>query len=211
MVIQGSIGEGSNLPGMPEVRPPAEKLIARDGEKRRTDDELSWGMKVTYLQLASVHYTLLPEKKIYAEDKFYDIADAMSEPKSTSPDFSADKLVNQSNDGARYEQLGTEEINGRATMKYRITIVRYAGQDDSRTTVNLIWIDESLGMPIKSEITTTSSGTHIISKYSMELRDIKQEVDQSIFALPTDYKKVSYDELSREMTNSALNSTGTKK
>jgi hypothetical protein len=45
-------------------------------------------------------------------------------------------------------------------------------------------------MPIKSE--TTSPGG---AKYSMELRDIKQEVDAHLFELPKDYQKVEYNEI----------------
>lgn len=204
MVTEGRFGEGSNLPGTPEIRT-AEELITRDGEKRRVDRELSGGMKVSYLQLSSGLYLLVHEKKIYAEVKVTDEGGEATSPKSVPADFSPDKLLNQSPGGARYEKLGTEDVNGRATVKYRVTIVENAGAADSRTTENLMWIDESLGMPVKSEMITTGAN-YGSAKYSMEMRDIKQDFDPSFLELPTDYKKVDYKELTRQIKDSALNS-----
>lgn len=205
MVIHGSLGEGSNIPGMTELKM-TEILITRDGERRRVDTELFQGMKVSYLQLSSGLYLLVPEKKIYTEFKLDGEGGAAASSKSITPDFSPDKLLNQSPGGARYEKLGTEEVNGRATVKYRVTTAGgQTGEADSAATENLIWIDEALGMPVKSE-TTTRGGTHSGAKYSMELRDIKQDVDPSQLELPADYKKVDYRELTRMMTDSRLDS-----
>lgn len=166
--------------------------MARDGDKRREDYEIVKGVQFTVLLLPEGSYMLYPAKKIYAEIG----ADGGSRPnarQSVPPDFSADKLVNASRMGASYEKLGAEELNGRTVTKYRVTTRGQAGQ----TTETIIWVDESLGMPIKSESTTKSEASGE-SRYTVEYKDIKLEADPSLFLLPKDYKKVSQEEIQRE-------------
>jgi hypothetical protein len=172
-----------------------EVLVARDGEKRRVEMELFPGMKVSYLQTSSGSYMLLPARKVYAEFKPGGDSDSLKSPPSG---FSPDALINQSSGGARYENLGAESVQGRATVKYRVTTTGKKGEAQSATTESLIWIDEALGMPVKSETTLSGAG-NASSKYSMELRDIKQEVDPSIFDLPQDYMKVDYKDMQRQI------------
>ena len=197
MVIKGSIGGQGNIPGL-DALTTKEMLVARDGEKRRIDTELLPGMKVSYLQLASGRYMLVPSKKVYAEFKAGDNGDASDPSKNLSSDFSPDKLLNQSLGGAHYEELGKEDVNGRATTKYRVTTTGQTGEAKNVTTESLIWIDDSLGMPVKSE-TTLTGGSANGSKYTTELRDLKQDVDSSLFELPPDYKKIDYKDIMREI------------
>jgi hypothetical protein len=198
MVTRGSLGEQSKIPGMSELAK-SEMLVARDREKRRVDVELLPGLKVTYLQMAEGNYMLVPGRKIYAEFKPGEMPGSAGQMKSRSPDFSPDKLLNQSAGGARYEKLGAEDLGGRQTTKYRVTTT---GEAKEARTETLIWVDESLGMPIKSETTNIGGATNG-SKYSTELRDIKQEVDAALFELPTDYRKVNQKEMEQELTSIA--------
>ncbi|HYO91516.1 MAG TPA: hypothetical protein VEQ40_07765 [Pyrinomonadaceae bacterium] len=197
MVITSSLGEQSNIPGMAGLTT-KQMMVARDGDKRRVDLELFPGAKVAYLQTAAGRYMLVPDKKVYAE---FNPGGASDPSKNLSSGFSPDELLNQSSGGARYEKLGAENVNGRSTVKYRVTVTGKTGEAKSATTESLIWIDESLGMPVKSE-TTLGGGGNANSKYSMELRDLKQEVDQSVFELPTDYRKIDYKDIQREIVPS---------
>lgn len=209
MVITSSLGEQSNIPGMSQLTA-KEMIIARDGEKRRVDMELVPGTRAAYLQTANARYLLVPARKVYAEFKQGGEGGegGASEPsRNPSSDFSPDALLNQSIGGARYEKLGAENVNGRATVKYRVTMTGKTGEAKSVTTESLIWIDDALGMPVKSETTMSGAGS-ANSKYSMELRDIRQDVDQSVFELPTDYTKVDYKDIQRQITPSAPDSTG---
>jgi hypothetical protein len=193
MVITTSLGEQSNIPGV-DALTTKQMFIARDGERRRVDTELSPGMKVSYLQTSSGRFMLVLGRKIYAEFKAEGEGGGADSSKNLSSDFSPEKLLNQSSGGARYEKLGAEDVVGRATVKYRVTVSGKTGEAKSVTTESLIWIDESLGMPIKSE-TMLTGGTASGAKYSTELRDIRQEVDASVFELPPDYKKVDYKDI----------------
>jgi hypothetical protein len=197
MVMTGSLGgETAGIPGLSNLLS-REVKIARDGDRRRVDYELIPGARMSNLQLPAGNYTLLHSRKLYAEIKPGEAGDVMAAARNLPSDFSPDKLLNESNPAATYERLGTENVNGRTTTKYRVTM-KGKGEASAVQTETLVWVDESLGMPVKSE--TTSAGEQARgSKLTMELRDIKQEVDPSLFELPKDYKKVTAEEITSQM------------
>jgi hypothetical protein len=190
-VITGSAGGEAGATAQPQVSQSV--FMARDGDRRREDYEILRGVKLTVLRLPEGSYTLYPAKKLYAEIGGAGGAQSVA-PKNVPQDFSADKLVNASRTGARYEKLGSEDVAGRTTTKYRVTT---KGSQSGETAETIIWIDESLGMPVKSESTTRSEAAGE-SKYTVEYRDIKLEADASLFVLPKDYKKVSQEEIQKE-------------
>jgi hypothetical protein len=198
MVVTGSLGgDAAGIPGIGNLLS-REIKIARDGDKRRVDYELIPGARMSDLQLSSGHYMLLHSKKLYAEIKPGEGGAASGIAQNLPSDFSPDKLINESSPGASYETLGAETVNGRATTKYKVTTTAKGEEARGVKTETIIWVDESLGMPIKSETTSTGDAARG-SKVSMELRDIKQEVDPSLFELPKDYKKVTSDEITAQM------------
>jgi hypothetical protein len=165
-------------------------LIARDGDRRREEYVEGAGERVAYLELPEGSYVLLPAKKLYAELKTEADGNgggAGAHASSVPPDFSPEKLLNEARPETLYEKLGGENLNGRATVKYRVTV---RGQKNgTATSESLVWVDESFGMPVKTE--TTSQG----SKVTTELRDIKETVDAGLLELPPDYKRVAPAEL----------------
>ncbi len=182
-VMMGGEGEGSR----------SEVFIARDGERRREEYVEDTGRHV-YIELPEGRYMLLPAKKLYAEVKTETGSrDGGSE---VPPDFSPEKLLNESRPETVYERLGEENVSGRQAVKYRVTV---RDPEKGPTLIeSLIWVDERLGMPVKSE--TTTFGTQV----TMELRDIKETVDAGLFELPADYKKVALEEIFAQ----ALGQTG---
>ncbi len=194
MVTSGSLGgKAANIPGLSSLTN-QQMQVARDGEKRRVESELLPGVKVTFLQLPGGRYLLYPAKKLYAEVKLDGTDGALNPAQGVPSDFSPDKLMKGTPAGAKYEKLGTENVNGRTTTKYRVTSGSAEGSQ-AAPSETIIWVDESLGMPIKMESTSTDGG-----KYSMELRDIKLEVDANLFELPKDYEKVEQ----RDIINRAV-------
>jgi hypothetical protein len=170
----------------------SQTMIARDGDKRREDYDSPAGLKLSLLQLPGASYVLVPSKKIYAE---LTEENAGGRDDSVPADFSPDKLLNEARTEARYENLGAETINGRATRKYRVTVRGKTGAAKEVTTETLVWVDDQLGMPVKSETVSSGGGASPGSKVTMELRDIKDTVDEGLFDLPQDYKKVEYKEI----------------
>ena len=178
-------------------------LIARDGDLRREDYESSAGEKISYLRRPEGTYVLLPAKKLYAELRPEADGGTSEDGSSVPPDFSPDRLLNETRPESHYEKLGAESINGRATVKYRVIVRgRTGAAGREATTESLVWVDESLGMPVKTE-TTSTGGTASGARISMELRDIKETVDSSLFELPQDYRKVEARELFTEMRRAA--------
>jgi len=108
----------------------------------------------------------------------------LSDSPDDFPGLSPDQLLNETHAPATYEKLGAETLAGRMTTKYRIVVLT---EPDSQNET-LIWIDEALGMPIRSEAMSNSSGHS--SKVTMELKDIRLEVDERLFSWPSDYRKV---------------------
>jgi hypothetical protein len=197
MVVTGSLGGDTPvIPGVSNLLS-KEMKIARDGESRRVDYELIPGAKMSDLQIPSGHFMLLHSKKLYAEVKPGEAGDLTSAARNLPSDFSPDKLINEQSPGATYEKLGTEVVNGRTTTKYRVT-TKGKGEGRGMATETIVWVDESLGMPIKSETVSTGDQARG-SKVTMELRDIKQEVDPALFELPKDYKKVTATEITSQM------------
>jgi hypothetical protein len=175
-------------------------LIARDGERRREDYETEPDVHTSYLEIAAGAFVLLPSKKLYADIRSapgFALANQRDARQDDSDaDFSTDRLLNETAGVARYEKLGSEKLDGRATTKYRVTNGT-ATNGSEPPTVTLIWIDETLGMPIRSESEGFEGNHH--SKLTMELRDIRTQVDPVLFELPKDYKKVEYSKFADEV------------
>lgn len=185
-VISGNAGpKAASIPGLSTLTN-QQMPVARDGEKRRVETEMIPGVKIIYLQLPKGRFVLYPAKKIYAEIKMDGSSNPLNSTQGVPSDFTPDKLISNATQGAKYEKLGTEQLGGRMTTKYRVT----SGGGDGSTSETIIWADESLGMPIKSE-TTSADG----AKFTWEMRDIKLEVDAALFELPKDYRKVEHSEL----------------
>jgi hypothetical protein len=161
--------------------------IMRDGEQRREDHEGSSIGSIVFLEGPSGRFVLLPHAKLFA-DLGEEISNS-TDPKETEladDEVSPDLMLHESALASRYQKLGVETIAGRATTKYRVTPAEPVNPATSET---LIWIDEALGMPIKSVSTSKSSDRTTLE--SMELQDIRTEVDVKVFSLPADYRKVA--------------------
>jgi hypothetical protein len=172
----------------------SDTFIMRDGERRREDYEPSPGVKVSDVQLPGAHFLLLHNRKLYAEVTGEANGSVPGPLLNPPEDFAPDLLINESRTEAHYEKLGVEELNGRSVTKYRVSVTNSEKEDQSTQVDQLIWIDERLGMPVKSETTTKNAGSSTTT-YTMEMLDIKEEADQSVFAVPQDYKRVAMKEI----------------
>jgi len=174
-------------------------LIARDGDKRREEYDSGSGKTLVYLEIPDGHFIISPAHKVYA-----DLNAAGGENNTGplalpgTPDFSPERLLNETPSVARYENLGGERINERNTTKYRVT-ARDTNNGAGYASVTLIWIDDALGLSVRSE-TSSTAGEHPAT-LTVELRDLKETVDPRIFELPKDYRKVDYR---RFLTESGL-------
>lgn len=173
-------------------------LIMRDGEQRREEHKGGSVGSIVYLELAAGRFVLLPRERLYADLSSEASDNGLSNPQLELDEVSPDLLLNESVPSSHYEKLGEEAIAGRPTTKYRVS---KAGSVETIKSETLIWIDEALGMPIKSESTFIDSDR--TTKLLMELRDVRAEVSPESFSLPRDYQKVAASVISEKIRQAA--------
>lgn len=159
--------------------------IAKDGEFRRFEAELT-PVRMILMQGPQGKFVLLPDEKVYI-DQGEGVVPGVSDEDESSPE----RLLHTESGTSSYQKLGNEVISGRKTNKY-LVVVNASNAANVSSSETLIWIDEALGMPIKSE-TKSSDG----SRSTMELSELAVEVDKTLFQVPADYKKVPYTEIGR--------------
>jgi outer membrane lipoprotein-sorting protein len=165
--------------------------IARDGERRR-DEVLTGAQRTVYLYLPEGKFLLVPNEKVFVELTNVDQTQ-VSDESETSPD----RLLHTEPLETSYQRLGAETINGRSTQKYR-AVVNSPGGTNVSASETLIWFDEALHMPIKSE---TKSGDG--KRVTMELSDISLDVDRVVFQVPEGYQKITLSDVSRSEKKSS--------
>lgn len=165
---------------------------AKDGEMRRTESKVA-SRTVVFLNLPEGSFVLLPDDRVYAS-----ISGESELGTAEDGEISPEKLLHGDDVKTSYQTLGAEVIGGRNTNKYRV-VVNGSNAASVSQSETLIWIDEALGMPIRSE-SKSSDGTSV----TMELSDIALEVEKELFQVPDDYKKVTFGALSKLFVGLAL-------
>ena len=165
-------------------------LIARDGDLRRAESQIA-SKTIAYLEGPEGRFVLLPAENIYAE-----VTTGAELPASDDEDAlerSPEGLLHADTGNTSYQALGKEVTGQRSTDKYRV-VVNAGGAANVSVSETLIWIDEALKMPIKSE-TKSSDGTRV----SMELSEISTDVDNVLFQIPKDYQKLSFADFRKRL------------
>jgi len=160
--------------------------IARYGDLRRSEEN---GGRLVYLDLAGRSFIVFPQEKIYAETTG---TPSTNQPEDAALDGSDDNYVHTAPIESTYENLGAESINGQNCTKYRV-VVKNGSDSTVSEAETLIWIDERLGMPIKS-MTRSAGGTR-----TMELSAVRLSADEQLFEIPKEYKKIEAKALRERM------------
>ncbi|HEX3187496.1 MAG TPA: hypothetical protein VHQ94_22035 [Pyrinomonadaceae bacterium] len=171
-------------------------LIARDGPRWREEPQAT-EPRVIYLDLPEGRFVVYPEDKVYAAATNDDErANSQSEePDDNSPD----RLLHTDPIRTTYQSLGAETIAERRVSKYRI-VVNDSLAENVSPNETLMWIDEELSMPIKSE-TKSADGTRTVTEISHVILD----PDKQLFKIPPDYKKVGFSTLQKQLSERRLN------
>ena len=166
--------------------------VARDGESRRNESKVA-SKTTVYLDVPEGKFVLLPEEKVYADltDESRISADKDEDGLSSSPDA----LLHTDAGSTSYQKMGAESVAGRNANKYRIVVNSSAAANVSQSET-LMWIDEALQMPVRSE-TKSADGTRV----TMEVSEIKLEVDGNLFRVPEGYKKLTFAELRNRLSS----------
>ena len=165
-------------------------LIARDGPMRREEQD-----GIVYLDLPEGRFVLLPEHKIYAAATNEDEPAAGEEGEENSPD----RLLHTDPISTTYQSLGTETVGGRSATKYRI-VVNNSRPENVSLNETLMWIDDALNMPIKSE-TKSPDGTRTVT----ELSGVALDADKQLFQIPAGFEKIAFSALQKQLRAARLN------
>jgi hypothetical protein len=167
---------------------PSGNVVTRTAEIAKSDNlRLEKGKSgdsdVVLLELDRGRFLLLPETKTFAEV-------TESDP-GVVTDFenSPERLLHPGSLTTTYQKLGPDSVSGRSATKYRVVVNNSLGGNVT-SSETLIWIDDSIGMPIRSE-TVSSDGNRML----MELSKITLEVDNTLFRIPEEYRKVTATDL----------------
>lgn len=160
--------------------------IARDGARRRMDVKIG-GEDITLLELPEGRVLISQTRAVFARLRADESAGLpVTDDGPLSPDLSPERLVNQDNFEPEYHQLRTEQLNGRATTVYQVTL--RTGTDRADTT---IWIDDETGFPLKSEMTGSVGEVPQPAVYRTEIRDlILGPPPAAMFELPPGLREV---------------------
>ena len=163
-------------------------LVARDGDSRRHESEML-SKRVAYLDLPEGTFVLLLDERVYAE-----VTSETESEINQDEEITPEHLLHDDASTTSYQNLGKEVVAGRNSNKYK-SVVNSSGPGNVSHNETLIWIDETLNMPIRSE-TTAADGTRI----TMELSNVSLDVDKRLFQLPNDYEKIAFSELRKRLT-----------
>ena len=162
--------------------------IARSQTLRREEEV---GEPVFLLETNLGRFLVFSKEKIYADVS----GEPTEESASTELDNSPERLLHTGTLTSTYEKLGSEMVDGHDTTKYKVS-VNNSSTENVSSIETTIWLDEKLGMPVKSETKATDG-----SKTVMELSNLELNVDQNIFQIPADFQKVTAAELRRRLKN----------
>lgn len=168
-------------------------FVARDGLNRRLDFEIGDKRQISRLETADgKRFLLVPQRKIYAE-----ISEAASENLFTAAapeEYSLAHLLYAKPPGAKFQKIGAETISGKQLTKYLVDFGTARASENAKNET-AVWIDENLGLPVRTEITAIADQKGGGAKSVTEIRDFKSEPDAGVFTVPPDYRRISIKEI----------------
>jgi len=175
-VYQGDFfqGDGTNE---------AHWFIARKGNKWRYDRfrEMPWRTDI----MNGTLYTLDHERKIYKEEGITPGAPVVT----TSDGDYIDHITNSFFLGKEYREFDDLGVDA-GLRKYQVR------RKDTGKGDIFIYIDETSGMIVRQDFTMGNDESGTKRNFTFEIRNLKLEVDDSVFELPAGYRKVSRGEFS---------------
>lgn len=151
--------------------------LARIGSRRRIDFDFGERNQRAVLN-NDKEYLIGADDKIYAEKT------AKVGAASTDAQFSelTSELLNRG-ERAQFEEIGREQ----SIIRYKVRL------EDGKSNEIIIYFDELIGMPVKQEFFALN-GEERTLQYAVELLNFRTDVDESLFAIPAEFQKVSLND-----------------
>jgi outer membrane lipoprotein-sorting protein len=177
-------------------------FIARDGETRRTDYQLSEKDTMVLLEKPDGKaIILLPQKKCSTEEAAGAGNPVTSQNQSLKESLTTGWLAEKI--PANFTDLGKEDMGGKMLSKYRVRFEKTGGVESRGEA--LVWVDAELGMPVKTEIYSLKNDQPA-NKVITEFRNLKLSVDPGVFNLPAGCQNISAKEMQNIMRQMKLDS-----
>jgi hypothetical protein len=166
--------------------------LARNGGDRRFEFKLPDGTPLIYLDHNNHHYVIVPARKQYAE-LTQEASDEQMQKLMTP-----DELVEDLKGLTGVERAGEGPMNGRVAEKYR-----YGAADKNAKAVDakaeaFIYVDKETGLPLRAEKLPRRSADKI-TRVVIEMRDLKTEIETSLFEVPADYARVPPEKVRQQI------------
>lgn len=178
--------------------PSLQANVARNGNDRRMEFTLPGGEKLIYLDKGDKQFVISPNRKQYAE--LTKEALGFEVRRMLMPG----EIVNQVKSIRGVERVGEDKLAGRDVIKYRYGATANTGtQAGQVNTESFVYVDKETSLPLRSETVSQSQGGNVQGvsgiKVGTEMSNISTTADASLFAEPTDYKKVSPEEVRQQV------------
>ena len=146
-------------------------LVARSSNQRRIDYDVGTDHRRAVL-ITDKEYLLSFKRKEYTERPL--ISDL------SSVDSTLTGHLMTGRDYSDFEEVGRDG-----------TVIRYRARvNEGSASEILIFFDQSVGLPVKEEFYSIEGETRTL-QYSFELRGFKNEVDDSVFQIGKEFRKVN--------------------
>jgi hypothetical protein len=180
--------------------PPLTARVARAGDNRRMEFTLPGGEKLVYLDRGGQQFVISAQRKQYAELNKESLG---VDPRRM---LMPEQIVKQIKNIKGIERVGDDKFSGRDVIKYRYnaqTEVKPPAANSSTpanvSTDAVVLVDKETGLPLRSETFVESTNTAIKGMKNLrlvtEMSEVQMTADPSLFAEPSDYKKVAPEEI----------------
>lgn len=171
--------------------------VARSGDDRRVEFKLPDGTPLIYLDHDNHHYVILTGRKQYAE--LTKEATGIEIHKLLTPG----QLVEDLKKIKGLERAGEGPMDGRTAEKYRYTASRETNTKAGEVKAEaFVYVDKETGLPLRAELLAESSGDVKgvkAARVVAEMRDIKTNVDASLFQTPAGYEQVAPEKVRQQI------------
>ena len=161
-----------------------EVLVTKDGLKRRIDFQAPSGERVYYLEIAEGNFLVSDSRHLSARVDPEKSGGKTVAEQLTEAGVSSNRFLTPNVGGSDFEELGREDLKGRPSMKYRAKFRQTGEANQAQETV---WVDEGLGIPIRTEI-SSGNGDAV---YVIEMSDITTDIPPAILNPPRGYQEVA--------------------
>lgn len=174
--------------------PPLTAQVARSGNDKKMEFSLPNGEKLIYLSRGGQQFVISPQRKQYAELNKESLG--MDVRQMMTPE----QMVKQVKNLKGVERVGEEKLGDRDVIKYRYNAkTETKSQAGNVATDAVVLVDKETGLPLRSETFLESQGGAVNGMNRLllvtEMSKLQMNADASLFAEPTDFKKVAPEEV----------------